>query len=236
MAGALRIDRIGDLLFRAVASREPAHHRIFDGQIMAQALLAAGRTVAPSLDPHLLHARFFRSGEPNRDVDYQIGPFTDRGSFAYRQVVARQGDRQIMELTASFHRTEDGPEHQFPACAEADPEGLPTFGDLAANSSDESARNQPFEKASQHMHQPMEGVRVLEVAQFTFVPAAAAVLSDWGAEVIKVEHAVTGDAQRGLVRVHRAARFTRSWRGPTAASGASAWRWTSPRSVRSWRR
>lgn len=51
------------------------------------------------------------------------------------------------------------------------------------------------------MHQPMEGVRVLEVAQFTFVPAAAAILSDWGAEVIKVEHAVKGDAQRGLVSV-----------------------------------
>jgi crotonobetainyl-CoA:carnitine CoA-transferase CaiB-like acyl-CoA transferase len=49
------------------------------------------------------------------------------------------------------------------------------------------------------MDKPMTGVRVLEVAQFTFVPAAAAVLSDWGAEVVKVEHAVTGDAQRGLV-------------------------------------
>lgn len=48
---------------------------------------------------------------------------------------------------------------------------------------------------------PMKGVRVLEIAQFTFVPAAGAVLADWGAEVIKVEHAVTGDAQRGLVRV-----------------------------------
>ncbi len=47
----------------------------------------------------------------------------------------------------------------------------------------------------------MAGVRILEVAQFTFVPAAAAVLSDWGADVIKVEHAVTGDAQRGLVSV-----------------------------------
>jgi crotonobetainyl-CoA:carnitine CoA-transferase CaiB-like acyl-CoA transferase len=45
---------------------------------------------------------------------------------------------------------------------------------------------------------PMDGVRVLEVAQFTFVPAAGAVLADWGADVIKVEHAETGDAQRGL--------------------------------------
>jgi len=49
--------------------------------------------------------------------------------------------------------------------------------------------------------QPMRGVRVLEVAQFTFVPAAGAVLADWGADVIKVEHAERGDAQRGLVRV-----------------------------------
>jgi crotonobetainyl-CoA:carnitine CoA-transferase CaiB-like acyl-CoA transferase len=48
---------------------------------------------------------------------------------------------------------------------------------------------------------PMAGVRVLEVAQFTFVPAAGAVLADWGADVIKVEHAETGDAQRGLSAV-----------------------------------
>ncbi|MGW2522634.1 CaiB/BaiF CoA transferase family protein [Streptomyces sp. NPDC001617] len=51
------------------------------------------------------------------------------------------------------------------------------------------------------MQRPMEGVRVLEVAQFTFVPAAGAVLADWGADVIKIEHAERGDAQRGLVRV-----------------------------------
>lgn len=51
------------------------------------------------------------------------------------------------------------------------------------------------------MTKVMEGVRVLEVAQYTFVPAAGAVLADWGADVIKIEHPVTGDAQRGLVRV-----------------------------------
>lgn len=51
------------------------------------------------------------------------------------------------------------------------------------------------------MNRPMEGVRVLEVAQFTFVPAAGAVLADWGAEVIKIEHAERGDGQRGLTRV-----------------------------------
>jgi crotonobetainyl-CoA:carnitine CoA-transferase CaiB-like acyl-CoA transferase len=51
------------------------------------------------------------------------------------------------------------------------------------------------------MHRPLDGVRVLEIAQFTFVPSAGAVLADWGADVIKIEHPVTGDAQRGLVKV-----------------------------------
>ncbi len=46
----------------------------------------------------------------------------------------------------------------------------------------------------------MKGIRVLEVAEHTFVPAASAVLADWGAEVIKVEHAERGDAMRGLAR------------------------------------
>jgi crotonobetainyl-CoA:carnitine CoA-transferase CaiB-like acyl-CoA transferase len=51
------------------------------------------------------------------------------------------------------------------------------------------------------MDRPLAGVRVLEVAQFTFVPAAGAVLADWGADVIKIENPVTGDAQRGLITV-----------------------------------
>jgi crotonobetainyl-CoA:carnitine CoA-transferase CaiB-like acyl-CoA transferase len=50
------------------------------------------------------------------------------------------------------------------------------------------------------MSQVMQGVRVLEVAQFIFVPSAGALLADWGAEVIKIEHPVRGDAQRGLLR------------------------------------
>src|SRR6478735_5323621 len=45
---------------------------------------------------------------------------------------------------------------------------------------------------------PLEGIRVLEVAMYGFVPSAGAVLGEWGADVIKVEHAVTGDPQRGL--------------------------------------
>src|SRR5688572_6688741 len=49
------------------------------------------------------------------------------------------------------------------------------------------------------MDDVMSGVRVLEVASWTFVPAAGAVLADWGADVIKIEHPVSGDPQRGLL-------------------------------------
>lgn len=48
---------------------------------------------------------------------------------------------------------------------------------------------------------PLAGVTVLEVAMYGFVPSAGAVLADWGANVIKVEHAVTGDPHRGLRRI-----------------------------------
>jgi len=51
----------------------------------------------------------------------------------------------------------------------------------------------------------MEGVRVLEIAQFTFVPMAGGVLADWGADVIKIEHPVRGDAQRGIQMLQRLA-------------------------------
>lgn len=50
------------------------------------------------------------------------------------------------------------------------------------------------------MTQVMQGIRVLEVAQFTFVPAAGAVLADWGADVIKIEHPIRGDTQRGFIK------------------------------------
>ncbi len=51
------------------------------------------------------------------------------------------------------------------------------------------------------MTKVMEGIRILEVAQFTFVPAAGAILADWGADVIKIEHPLRGDTQRGFLNM-----------------------------------
>jgi acyl-CoA thioesterase II len=137
MAGALAVHQVGELSFRASAPRAARQQRrLFGGQVMAQALLAAGRTVAPALNPNLLHARFFRMGNAVQDVDYRIDAFADHGAFAHRRVTAFQGGTQILDLTASFHRAEEGPEHQFPPSAPGDPEQLPTFRDLAVADED----------------------------------------------------------------------------------------------------
>ena len=63
----------------------------------------------------------------------------------------------------------------------------------------------------------MQGIRILEAAEHTFVPAASAVLSDWGADVIKVEHHERGDAMRGLGRtgMRRRAPYERTCSGRT---------------------
>ncbi|MAG30628.1 MAG: carnitine dehydratase [Deltaproteobacteria bacterium] len=64
------------------------------------------------------------------------------------------------------------------------------------------------------MHEVLKGIRVIEVAQFVFVPVASGVLAEWGAEVIKVEHPVRGDAYRGLRRT-----------GNLPTSGAVSYAW-----------
>jgi len=51
------------------------------------------------------------------------------------------------------------------------------------------------------MTQVMKGIRVLEIAQYTFVPAAGAILADWGADVLKIEHPERGDSQRGFLNM-----------------------------------
>jgi acyl-CoA thioesterase-2 len=139
MTAALRIDRVDDLVFRAEVRLARAR-RVFGGQIIAQALLAAGRTLSSELGVHLLQARFLRPGDPELPIDYTIDAADDRGAFAHRRVVATQGDVRILDMTASFHRSEDGPGHQIPTAVASDPEGVPTFTDLARDCSDEATR------------------------------------------------------------------------------------------------
>ncbi len=97
--------------------------RVFGGQVAAQSLMAAGRTVDIGR-PHSLHAYFLRPGDPSVPILYEVDRIRDGRSFTTRRVVAIQHGRAIFHLSASFHVDEEGPSHQFPMPDVPPPEEL----------------------------------------------------------------------------------------------------------------
>ena len=85
--------------------------RVFGGQVIAQALLAAEATVDQARPAHSLHAYFLRGGSEDFETDYQVTRDFDGGSFSNRRVVASQQGRPILNLTASFQKHEEGLHH-----------------------------------------------------------------------------------------------------------------------------
>ncbi len=100
-------------LFRGLSPHED-RQRVFGGQVAAQALVAAGRTVGDDRPVHSLHAYFLRPGDPNIPIVYDVDRIRDGKSFTTRRVVAIQHGRAIFNLAASFQIVEDGPDHQMP--------------------------------------------------------------------------------------------------------------------------
>lgn len=86
--------------------------RVFGGQVIAQALAAAERTVADDRSAHSLHAYFLRAGDENLPIDYAIMRDFDGGSFSNRRVVATQRGEPILNLTVSFQTDTTGLSHQ----------------------------------------------------------------------------------------------------------------------------
>ncbi len=101
--------------------------RTFGGQVAAQALVAAGRTIEPDKFVHSLHGFFLRPGDPLSPILYNVDRIRDGRSFATRRVVAIQHGEAIFNLSASFHAVETGIAHQIPMPRSVDPETLPTF-------------------------------------------------------------------------------------------------------------
>ncbi|MBB97144.1 MAG: acyl-CoA thioesterase II [Rhodobacteraceae bacterium] len=119
----LDIEQLEVDLFRGVGSGGETPKRIFGGQVIAQALMAAYRTVPDRLC-HSLHAYFIRPGDPKIPVIYQVDRARDGGSFTTRRVVAIQHGRQILNMSASFHEEEDGWTHQHEMPDVPGPDGL----------------------------------------------------------------------------------------------------------------
>jgi acyl-CoA thioesterase-2 len=110
--------------------------RVFGGQVAAQALVAAGRTVADGHGAerpvHSLHAYFLRPGDPKIPIIYEVDRIRDGRSFTTRRVAAIQRGEAVFHLSASFHTPETGVSHQEPMPSVPDPETLPTWAEAMA--------------------------------------------------------------------------------------------------------
>ncbi|HVP30797.1 MAG TPA: acyl-CoA thioesterase II [Myxococcota bacterium] len=128
LIGLLDLEEIDADVYRG--RNEPAPRmRLFGGQVAAQALVAAGRTVSFG-SAHSLHGYFLRPGDPERPVVYHVERLRDGKSFVTRHVVARQRGQAIFDLSVSFQAPQEGYEHQQLVMPEApDPESLPTWSD-----------------------------------------------------------------------------------------------------------
>jgi acyl-CoA thioesterase II len=122
----LELEALEVNLFRGLSPHED-RQRVFGGQVAAQALVAAGRTVGEDRPVHSLHAYFLRPGDPNIPIVYEVDRIRDGKSFTTLRVVAIQHGRAIFNLAASFQIVENGPDHQMPMPDVPGPDELPTW-------------------------------------------------------------------------------------------------------------
>ena len=124
----LALEPIEVNIFRG-RSPDENRQRVFGGQVAGQALVAAARTVDDaSRLVHSLHAYFLRPGDPTVPILYEVDRLRDGRSFTTRRVVAIQHGRAIFNLQASFHTSEEGPDHQIVMPPDVpDPDSLPDW-------------------------------------------------------------------------------------------------------------
>lgn len=116
-------------LFRGTNS-QVGRMRVFGGQVLGQALVAAGRTVDAARAAHSLHAYFLLGGDPAHPILYEVERTRDGGSFTTRRVKAIQHGSVIFTMSASFHKEEDGFVHEMPMPDVPPPDDLPSASDL----------------------------------------------------------------------------------------------------------
>lgn len=127
--------------------------RVFGGQVVGQAMMAAAKTVAPDRSIHSLHCYFMRPASEDHEIDYAVDADMDGRAFSNRRVVARQDGKAVFNMTASFHLPEQGLSHQMPMPDVPPPEALESFADYVARHPDKASpvfrrlvtRPSPFE-------------------------------------------------------------------------------------------
>jgi acyl-CoA thioesterase-2 len=118
----LEVERIDKYLFIGNSPKRPS--RVFGGQVLAQSLNAAIRTVDRLRRAHSMHAYFLRPGNPAKQIVYEVDPIRDGKSFTTRRVVAKQDGVAIFNTSVSFHNEELGLSHQFERPQVTPPEEL----------------------------------------------------------------------------------------------------------------
>jgi len=111
-------------------NRDIGSGRVFGGQVFAQSLVAAQRTVAAGREAHSVHGYFLRAGDLKTPIIFFVDRPRDGGSFTSRRVTAIQHGEAIFHLSASFHVREPGLEHQMPMPEVPPPESLTSELDL----------------------------------------------------------------------------------------------------------
>ena len=120
----LEVEQIDKYLFIGKSPKTP--ERVFGGQVLAQSLNAALRSVDSERIVHSQHAYFLRPGDPSRQIVYEVDPIRDGRSFTTRRVVAKQDGVPIFNTTVSFQVGEEGLTHQATMPDVPGPEGLET--------------------------------------------------------------------------------------------------------------
>src|SRR5512135_814547 len=116
-------------LFRG-RSPQAGWQRVYGGQVIGQALVAAVRTVDASRPPHSMHAYFLLPGDPKVPIIYDVDRMRDGKSFTTRRVTARQHGHPIFSMLVSFHADEPGLEHQAQMPDVPPPEKLPSDAEV----------------------------------------------------------------------------------------------------------
>lgn len=127
----LDLERLETDLFRG-QNPKTGWRRVFGGQVVAQALVAATRTVPEDRPVHSLHAYFLLPGDPRVPIVYEVERLRDGHSFTTRRVKAIQNGRAIFATTVSFQIVEDGFTHRPSMPPVPAPEDLPDAREIAA--------------------------------------------------------------------------------------------------------
>jgi acyl-CoA thioesterase II len=128
----LDLEQLEQNLFRG-RSPQNGWQRVYGGQVVRQALVAADRTVeAKERLAHSLHAYFLLPGDPKVPIIYEVDRIRDGGSFTTRRVIAIQHGQPMFSMAVSFHKPEPGFDHQIEMPSVPSPEDLPSEEELKA--------------------------------------------------------------------------------------------------------